>query len=84
MAKYIRFFDTIFDGDDVKIVQKYYDSERKQYGIYIKLKTNEEIRTFFEDEASAENCIKFFAENILNCIMTVVTNNIEDNKDEQN
>lgn len=84
MANYIRFLNTIFDVDDVKIVQKYYDSEKEQYGIYIKLKTNEEIRTVFGNEASAETCIKFFAKDILNCIMLVTPNYIEDNKDEQN
>ena len=84
MSKYIQFLDTIFDGDDVKIVQKFYDTEREQYGIYIKLKTNEEIRTLFGDEEAASNCLKFFSENVLECVLTVNATNAEDNKDEQN
>lgn len=71
MSKYIQFLDTIFDGDDVKIVQKFYDTEREQYGIYIKLKTNEEIRTLFADEKAATNCLKFFSENVLDCVLTI-------------
>ena len=71
MSKYIQFLDTIFDGNDVKIVQKFYDTEKEQYGIYIKLKTNEEIRTLFEDEEAATNCLKFFSENVLDCVLTI-------------
>lgn len=82
MSKYIQFLDTIFDGDDVKIVQKFYDTEKEQYGIYIKLKTNEEIRTLFANEDAATNCLKFFSENVLNCVLTVAAIKAEDKKDE--
>lgn len=82
MGKYIQFLDTIFDADDIKIVQKFYDTEREQYGIYIKLKTNEEIRTLFEDDDAATNCLKFFSEHVLRCVLTVATTKTGGQKDE--